>query len=346
MVVPCSFQATKEWLWSRRRHNVEAMLVSVVIPAYNAARHIRRSLDSVLAQTYPEFEVIVVDDGSVDQTSAIVMSYTDPRVQLIRQPNAGVSAARNRGIEAARGDWIAFIDADDRWEPVFLETVVSTARRFPNVVSVFTNFRDSVTGRLMIPEQDGEARVLESYFSFLLRNKQGMWSSCVLVHRETLRAIGGFPVGVTHGEDLDTWARLAWSGPIAYVPEPLAIYHTDTEGSAMKMPMEIWLRYPPVVKTFKEWQQSGKIPRSMLSESEAYVREYLFSYVRALLKIGRRNEARDVLVKEKLLSRKYFYYAAHIAATFLPTPLFGFLVRVQKHFIGLCQARSGSWRGK
>lgn len=308
------------------------MLVSVVIPAYNAEKHIHRSLESVLTQTYSEFEVVVVNDGSVDQTSDVVRAYTDPRIRLVEQPNAGVSAARNRGVEVARGDWIAFIDSDDRWEPRFLETVVSTARKFPGVVAVFTNFRDSVSGRLMIPEQHGEPRVLESYFSFLLRNRQGMGSSCVLVDRETLSRIGGFPIGVTHGEDLDTWARLAWSGLIAYVPDPLAIYHTDTEGSAMKMPLEKWLRYPSVANTFKEWKQAGKIPQSMLPESEAYVREYLFSYVRALLRIGRNKEARRVLLLDRFLRKRFFYYVMHVAGTFLPKPLFGFLIRMTRGF--------------
>lgn len=308
------------------------MLVSVVIPAYNAEKHIRRSLGSVLAQTYTEFEVIVVDDGSMDQTSDIVRSYTDPRVRLVQQPNGGVSAARNQGVELARGDWIAFIDADDRWEPTFLETVVRTARKFPGVVAVFTNFRDSVTGRVMIPAKDGEARVLESYFSFVLRNKQGMWSSCVLVHRETLRRIGGFPIGVTHGEDLDTWARLAWTGPIAYVPEPLATYHTETEGSAMKMPLEKWLRYPPVAKTFEEWRRDGKIPESMLFDSEAYVRKHLFSYVRGLLKIGRNLEARQTLLNEGMLRGEWVMYIIHLLATFLPNSAFRLLLGARKYF--------------
>ncbi|MHC5139531.1 MAG: glycosyltransferase family 2 protein, partial [Planctomycetota bacterium] len=94
----------------------EKLTISAVIPAYNAAKYIARSIDSVLAQTHPVDEIVIVDDGSTDNTAAIIKDYGD-KVRYIHQPNAGVSAARNTGIEAATGNWIAFLDADDEWLP-------------------------------------------------------------------------------------------------------------------------------------------------------------------------------------------------------------------------------------
>ena len=102
---------------------MQSVKVSVIMPAYNSEVYIRESIDSVLAQTFADFELIVVDDGSTDTTAAIVESYTDSRIRLIRQPNRGVSEARNTGIEAARGQYITFLDSDDLYYPDFLKTL-------------------------------------------------------------------------------------------------------------------------------------------------------------------------------------------------------------------------------
>jgi len=102
--------------------------VSVVIPLYNKGPHIARALNSVLAQTFQDFEVIVVDDGSTDDGAEVVRGVDDPRIRLIQQENRGVSAARNRGIEAARAELIAFLDADDEWLAEHLETIIRLRR--------------------------------------------------------------------------------------------------------------------------------------------------------------------------------------------------------------------------
>src|SRR5947209_3795753 len=97
------------------------MRVSVIIPLYNKAPYVRRTLDSVRAQTFADYEVIVVDDGSTDGGAAVVEGFGDPRFRLIAQPNAGPGAARNRGLAEAGGEFVAFLDADDEWLPTFLE---------------------------------------------------------------------------------------------------------------------------------------------------------------------------------------------------------------------------------
>jgi glycosyltransferase involved in cell wall biosynthesis len=118
----------------------ETMKTSAVIPAYNAEKHIARAIDSVLAQTRPADEIIVVDDGSIDKTPDVVRSFGD-KVIFIQQENAGASAARNTGINAASGDWIAFLDADDEWLPSRLELQFKHLNNYPDLVWITGNYK-------------------------------------------------------------------------------------------------------------------------------------------------------------------------------------------------------------
>ena len=121
------------------------MKISVVIPLYNKEKQIAHTLQSVLNQTFQDFEIVIVDDGSTDGSVAEVEKFSDSRIRLIHQKNAGVSAARNRGIEAAKGDLIAFLDADDVWMPEYLATQYHLSQKYPdcNVFACNYEFRDT-----------------------------------------------------------------------------------------------------------------------------------------------------------------------------------------------------------
>lgn len=207
-------------------------LISVVIPLYNKEASIATALDSVLAQTYQDFEVVVVDDGSTDDGAAVVEEYTDPRIRLIRQANAGVSAARNKGIAEAKGEYVAFLDADDQWMPVFLEEIVALQREFPECRAQATSYvintrgeKSSITLR-KIPFQ-GERGVLSNYFEVASCSHPPVCSICVCIERKLLQEIGGFPLGIKSGEDLLTWARIAVRTDWAYSLRPLAQYNVE-----------------------------------------------------------------------------------------------------------------------
>jgi glycosyltransferase involved in cell wall biosynthesis len=209
------------------------MLVSVVIPLYNKVRHIERAVDSVLAQTCSDFELIVVDDGSTDGGGNIVRRYTDPRVRLITQQNAGVSAARNRGASEATSDLVAFLDADDQWLPDFLETVLRLRDRFRQA-SVWATAYSTVGHEEQVqPEFPGAAVAgpeggLIDYFQ-----SPGPWmpvhASAVMVRKDALVRAGGFPIDMRCGEDWDTWIRLALRYPIAWSPQAKMVFHYDAE---------------------------------------------------------------------------------------------------------------------
>ena len=206
-------------------------MISVIIPLYNKAESIATALDCVLEQTYQDFEVVVVDDGSTDEGAAIVEQYTDSRVRLVRQENAGVSAARNRGIAEAKGEYVAFLDADDEWLPEYLEVQYSLTLRYPQCDVFATNyiFRGftgnkvtTVLRKLPSKAQDFE---MTNYFEVAYSSHPPLWTSAVMVCKDAIEKVGGFPVGVKSGEDLLTWARLAIKYRIAYFVRPLAIYN-------------------------------------------------------------------------------------------------------------------------
>jgi cellulose synthase/poly-beta-1,6-N-acetylglucosamine synthase-like glycosyltransferase len=205
-------------------------ILSVVIPLYNKEAEIGRALHSISAQTFDEFEVIVVDDGSTDCGPKIVREWQDVRIRLVSQHNAGVSAARNRGITEARASLIAFLDADDEWSTQYLEHIVELQRRFPHcgVYATSYTFRYAgLPGRPAILRgftgnlQEG---VLTDYFTVACRSDPPLWTSAVVVTKSAILEVGGFPVGIIAGEDLLLWARLAVRFSIAYCPTPLSFY--------------------------------------------------------------------------------------------------------------------------
>lgn len=204
--------------------------VSVVMPLYNKEQEVERAIMSVLAQTIDDYELIVVNDGSTDKGPEIVSNIKDPRIRIIHQLKGGVSAARNRGIEEARSDLIAFLDADDEWKPDFLETISRLQRRFPTCSVFATNYLyRNVDGSSMptiiqgLPATPWEG-VFENYFEVASKSDPPLWSSAVAIRKEAINSVGGFPIGVTAGEDLLTWAKLASKYKIAYSTKPSAIF--------------------------------------------------------------------------------------------------------------------------
>lgn len=215
-------------------------LVSVVVPAYNAARFIERTLRSACGQTHRTLEVVVVDDGSSDDTAAVVEAFAgrDPRVRLLRQANGGVSRARNAGLAECRGAYFAPLDADDLWHPTKIEKQLRCFADAPASTGVAYCYQ------AIVDEDDGVLRprpVVHAptghvYPQLTIANIVGN-ASAPLVRRSTLDEAGGYDETFRDGcEDLDFYLRLAECGDYALVPEFLVGYRRSRDSMSMNIP--------------------------------------------------------------------------------------------------------------
>ena len=240
-------------------------MITVIIPLYNKEASIATALRGVLAQTYQDFEVVVVDDGSTDGGAAVVETFDDPRIRLIRQANAGVSAARNRGIAEARGEHVAFLDADDEWMPEFLEEIAALIAEYPECRARATNYIFNSNGvksptiLRRMPFAEGRG-VLTNYFEVASCSHPPMWTSAVCIERALLQEIGGFPVGIKSGEDLLVWARTAVRTQWAYSMRALAQYNFDQvsiKEPPTRIPEEVDVVGEELEKLWRAYPQVG-----------------------------------------------------------------------------------------
>ncbi len=208
--------------------------VTVVVPLYNKAATIERTLRSILSQTFCDFEVIVVDDGSYDGGAAIVEAVTDERIVLVRQANSGPGAARNRAIERARGSLLAFLDADDEWLPTFLERAIAELERTGVSVVTFAFFEgaeriSSVPRFRARGLHEGVVCIDAETKPATLNALNVFMNSWATVATTTVvRAHGGFiEARCTYAEDSALWLSVALAEPVAVVLEPLVHWHSE-----------------------------------------------------------------------------------------------------------------------
>jgi len=260
---------------------------SIVIPLYSQGNTVSRAVSSILNQTKGDFEVIVVNDGSTDNGSSKVNQINDGRVRLITQINQGVSVARNRGIHESRGNFVAFLDADDEWEPTFLETVSDLRELFPQAKAYGTAYKIQVSTRgkriqryYGIPSSPWVG-ILDNYFRTAVINPP-FCSSSIMIEKSVFNEIGGFPAGVKRGEDLDMWLRIALSYPIAFSTSPQAVIYQEGGNRA-----SIGHHYPgevPLSISAHLAIEQGKVPpESQQDLLELVARQQLFAVQHRLL---------------------------------------------------------------
>lgn len=198
---------------------------TVVIPLYNKAAEICATLDSVFAQDYTDYEVIVIDDGSTDHSAALVKKYKHPRLRLIQQTNQGVGPARNRGVQEAQSPYIAFLDADDYWYPEHLSNLNTLIQRFPQVHWMATAYEKAFTQSLIKTVDtplrlrgDGWQGPVEDYFAMAKKDAPA-WTSAMCFSKVFFKNLGGFNPDITMGagEDTDLWIRAALTQPLYWV---------------------------------------------------------------------------------------------------------------------------------
>ena len=216
-------------------------MFSVVIPLFNKAGTIRRALDSVRSQTVAPDEIVVVNDGSTDGGAEIARSLGEARLRVIDQPNRGVSAARNAGLRAAVAPLVAFLDADDKWQPGFLSRIREMVNGYPGAELYATGFRTEAAGQKTraygVRRRDlpGAADCRGAAFGPVnlfdaWRRGPILHPSSMVVSKAAALAAGGFPEGVSIGEDFIFWCRLALAGPVILAPDVLAVHDVGVPG--------------------------------------------------------------------------------------------------------------------
>lgn len=278
-------------------------MISIVIPLYNKEQSITSTLQTVLKQTYQDFEIVIVDDGSTDHSVEEVKKVIDPRIRLIHQSNAGVSAARNRGIDEARGEYIAFLDADDEWKPDYLKAQYELTLKYTEC-SVFTcnyEFKDTqekvtstIIRKLPFKDEDG---ILSNYFEVASCSHPPLWTSAVMVKKSAIQSIDGFPIGIKSGEDLLTWARLACKYSIAYTKISQAIYNLGEGYNKKNLPPRRQDKGDPVGKSLVELYKKYPKTRGM--------KAYISHWHKMRASVAIRYDERKETIYEILQSLRY-----------------------------------------
>lgn len=228
-----------------KHHTSEKPRFSVIMPLYNKAPFVRKALQSIASQTYRDFELIIIDDGSTDNSAAICEEFFQTfnhslahsiKVNrsfvhsFIRQTNSGVAAARNRGVAESHGEFVCLLDADDWWETNFLEEINKLIKEYPDAGIYASNYIYYKPGKthVALKLERGYMNYPEAY---LHSDAMPVWTGAACMPRKVFDEIGGFPVGIKLGEDFLLWAKTALHYPVAFSEKPLAYYNNDVPAS-------------------------------------------------------------------------------------------------------------------
>lgn len=273
---------------------IEQPLVSVIVPAYNCEKYLERALSSVLAQSWKNFEIIVVNDGSTDGTAEQAAKFGD-KINYVSQKNAGASSARNRGIQLARGEYIAFLDADDSWVSSKLELQVEVFLRNPAVALLCTKVLylnealEPEHNSLVSPGFDPDAVQLEDFKN--LFDNPYLATSTVMVVTKIAREVGSFDTGLVTAEDLDFYFNCCWKRAFARLDQEL-VYKAEVEGSLGGGP-RTYADNMFVINRFSERHEEFRRDFSSSIQSQKL---YIYTrWINYLLYHGDGKKAREVL---------------------------------------------------
>lgn len=280
--------------------------ISVVIAAYNSMSYLPETLDSVLSQTFTDFEVLIIDDGSSDNIVAWASEITDPRVKLITQKNQGVAGARNTGIAHARGKYVAFLDADDLWAPTKLEKQIQCFESKPEVGLVYTwtllvDQQGRSMGSVIAAHTEGNA-----WEELLVGDVVGSGSSA-MIRRSCFDKVGLFDLEIPHIPDCDMWARVAAHYPIAVVKEILVYYRQHPSGMSRDYEKQAKDSRVKIEKAF------AQAPFELLHlRSKAYAYAFLWLAWKVIFDGGDPTKARDFARQAVLHYPPMRYSTKHI----------------------------------
>lgn len=220
---------------------------SIIVPLYNKAPYVKKALETIVAQTFRDFECIIVDDGSTDGSMDVVrdfvqndgmsrlrlnepLSLNDGRLTIISQPNTGVAAARNNGVAKSHGEYVCFLDADDWWEPNFLEEMDRLIKEYPDAGLYATNYVYYKPGKTHVA-LDLERGYMNYPETYQHSDAMPVWTGAACIPRKVFDEMGGFPAGIKLGEDFLLWAKIALNYKLAFCEKALAYYNNDVPAS-------------------------------------------------------------------------------------------------------------------
>lgn len=211
---------------------------SVVVPLYNKEHFVKKTIQSVLDQTFQEFEVIVIDDGSTDNSLRKLEEFDDGRIRVYKQENKGASSARNKGVELSRYNWIAFLDADDIWYKDHLNELNNSINTFPKAQVASNAYEIALDKNFVKKPQFSKAlpqsiSIIEDYFSYCLSGPL-FWTSSIAVSKKCFQNIGGFDTDISSGQDTDLICRLALNFKLVYNPKTTFLHIKNTENNLSK----------------------------------------------------------------------------------------------------------------
>ena len=204
---------------------------SVIVPLYNKADYVRKALESILTQSYTNYEVVIIDDGSTDNSLAVVKEFVeqleigDWKLEIVLQANAGVAAARNNGVAKSKGEYVCFLDADDWWESNFLEEMDRLIKEYPDAGLYAANYVYYKQGKthVALKLERGYMNYPEAY----LQGEMPVWTGAACMPRKVFDEMGGFPKGIKLGEDFLLWAKTALHYKVAFCEKALSYYNND-----------------------------------------------------------------------------------------------------------------------
>ena len=280
--------------------------LSVIMPLYNKAPYVRKTVESVIEQTYKEWELVVVDDGSIDGSGDIVKAIHDNRIRLVRQDNAGVSAARNRGVAESTAPYICFLDADDWWEPTFFEEMARVIERHPNAGIYGTSYYIVKNGKKRIAPigvdngfGEGEINYCRVYAKTLC---MPLTSISVCIPRKVFAEVGGFPTSIKLGEDFMLWLSIALKHKVVFLNKNLSNYNQDVDvtyrGTHHLHPPKnnmLWRlgEYEPLEKTNPDYKQLIDNLRTYSLMNYLLVKQYRDAARKELAKVDWRLQPTD-----------------------------------------------------
>lgn len=306
--------------------------VAVIVPCYNVENYLQRALDSAFAQTFTDFHIYAVDDGSLDGTLKILEKNAH-RCSYVTQTNAGPAAARNRALRMSHASFVAFLDADDEWLPHKLERQIELLKRDESLglVCSFCLVREAgmeTPGTLKERRLPGSGRLFES----LARNCF-VFTPTVVVRRGCLQEVGLFNESLAVSEDFNLWLRIAARWKIALLPEPLAITHKRNGSLSASIPSEERLKAGILALEHVQ----AVCPQLSASESRALsaaLADRFYSHGSYLLSSGAKRRSRSSLASAIHLRPGHWRALAKLALSFLPAPAFQLLTGLKTRIVG------------